>query len=139
MFTVASGDGFTGVLYLDSREGIETLAKTETVLLEIFASIIGIALSNSMVLEQSLAENESLRASLGLIHFPEIIGKSESILKVLKTVQHLLETDLPVLITGETGTGKGTDCTCSSFFRKTKKRTIPCSQLFGVNENTFGK
>lgn len=95
-----------GVLYLDSREGVETLANTETVLLEIFAAIISLALNKSLVLEKSLAENEDLRASLGLMQFPEIIGKSEPMMKVLKIVNQLLQTELPVLITGETGTGK---------------------------------
>jgi transcriptional regulator with GAF, ATPase, and Fis domain/serine/threonine protein kinase/tetratricopeptide (TPR) repeat protein len=144
-----AGERYTGVLYLDSREGIETLAKTETVLLEIFASIIGIALSNSMVLEQSLAENETLRASLGLVHFPEIIGKSESILKVLKIVQNLLETDLPVLITGETGTGKELIARVLHFSGKRKNgpflavncsaltKTLLESELFGHEKGSF--
>jgi DNA-binding NtrC family response regulator len=144
-----AGDRFTGVLYLDSREGIETLAKTESVLLEIYASIIGIALSNSMVLEQSLAENETLRASLGLIHFPEIIGKSESILRVLKMVQTLLETDLPILITGETGTGKELIARVLHFSGKRKNgpflavncsaltKTLIESELFGHEKGSF--
>ncbi|MCI0441710.1 sigma 54-interacting transcriptional regulator, partial [bacterium] len=144
-----AGDRFTGVLYLDSREGIETLAKTETVLLEIFASIIGMALNNSLVLEQSLVENESLRASLNLVNFPEIIGKSDSILKVLQTVQNLLPTDLAVLITGETGTGKELIARVLHFSGKRKNgpflavncsaltKTLLESELFGHEKGSF--
>jgi transcriptional regulator with GAF, ATPase, and Fis domain/serine/threonine protein kinase len=144
-----AGDRFTGVLYLDSREGIETLAKTETVLLEIFASIIGMALNNSLVLEQSLEENESLRASLNLVNFPEIIGKSDSILKVLQTVQNLLPTDLAVLITGETGTGKELIARVLHFSGKRKNgpflavncsaltKTLLESELFGHEKGSF--
>ncbi len=144
-----AGDRFTGVLYLDSREGIETLAKTESVLLEIFASIIGMALNNSLVLEQSLVENESLRASLNLINFPEIIGKSDSILKVLQTVQNLLPTDLAVLITGETGTGKELIARVLHFSGKRKNgpflavncsaltKTLLESELFGHEKGSF--
>jgi transcriptional regulator with GAF, ATPase, and Fis domain/serine/threonine protein kinase/Tfp pilus assembly protein PilF len=143
------GDRFTGVLYLDSREGIETLAKTETVLLEIFASIIGIALNNSLVLEQSLVENETLRASLNLVNFPEIIGKSDSIIKVLQTVQNLLPTDLAVLITGETGTGKELIARVLHFSGKRKNgpflavncsaltKTLLESELFGHEKGSF--
>lgn len=144
-----AGDRFTGVLYLDSREGIETLAKTESVLLEIFASIIGMALNNSLVLEQSLVENESLRASLNLVNFPEIIGKSDSILKVLQTVQNLLPTDLAVLITGETGTGKELIARILHFSGKRKSgpflavncsaltKTLLESELFGHEKGSF--
>lgn len=144
-----AGDRFTGVLYLDSREGIETLAKTESVLLEIFASIIGMALNNSLVLEQSLVENESLRASLNLVNFPEIIGKSDSILKVLQTVQNLLPTDLAVLITGETGTGKELIARVLHFSGKRKNgpflavncsaltKTLLESELFGHEKGSF--
>jgi Nif-specific regulatory protein len=96
-----------GSLYLDSKEGVETLASTETVLLEIFAGIIALALNTSLVLEQSLEENEEFRASLGLKQdFPQIIGTSKPMGDVLKTVQRLMNSDIPVLITGETGTGK---------------------------------
>lgn len=144
-----AGDRFTGVLYLDSREGIETLAKTESVLLEIFASIIGMALNNSLVLEQSLEENETLRASLNLVNFPEIIGKSDSIIKVLQTVQNLLPTDIAVLITGETGTGKELIARVLHFSGKRKNgpflavncsaltKTLLESELFGHEKGSF--
>ena len=95
-----------GVLYLDSREGVETLGKTETVLLEIFASLIALVLNKTLVLQKSLAENIQLRSSLGLSSFPEIIGNSDALTKILRSVHQLLKADIPVLITGETGTGK---------------------------------
>lgn len=101
-----AGEKIMGVLYLDSRERMEALATTETALLEIFASIIGLALNNTLILEKSLAENEDLRSSLGLTQFPEIIGTSEPMITVLKTVHQLLDTEIPILITGDTGTGK---------------------------------
>ena len=96
-----------GFLYLDSKEGVESLACTETVLLEIFASIIAMAINNSMILEKSIEEVEELRSSFGIRpDFPEIIAGSKSMLQILKTVRRMAENDLPVLITGETGTGK---------------------------------
>ncbi len=95
-----------GVLYLDSREGVETLGKTESVLLEIFASLIALVLNKTLILEKSMAENLQLRSSLGLSSFPEIIGNSDALMSVLKSVHQLLNAEIPVLITGETGTGK---------------------------------
>lgn len=138
-----------GVLYLDSREGVETLASTETVLLEIFAAIISLALNNSLVLERSIAENEGLRASLGLMQFPEIIGRSEPMMKVLKIVNQLLGTELPVLITGETGTGKEMIARVLHFSGKRKNNpflAVNCSaiskdllesELFGHEKGSF--
>lgn len=100
-------DRLLGYLYLDSREGIESLATTESTLLDIFASVVALILNNSMTLEKSLQANESMSATLGLNEkFPEIIGTSPPMLQLLKTVHQLLNNDLPVLITGETGTGK---------------------------------
>jgi transcriptional regulator with GAF, ATPase, and Fis domain/serine/threonine protein kinase/Flp pilus assembly protein TadD len=138
-----------GVLYLDSREGVETLAKTESVLLEIFASIIGLALNKTLVLERSLAENKELRSSLGLLQFPEIIASSESMLQVLKTVHRLLDSELPALITGETGTGKELIARVLHFSSSSKRGSfvaVNCSalsksllesELFGHEKGAF--
>jgi len=96
-----------GYLYLDSREGVETLAGTEKILLEIFSSIIGLVLSQSLVLEKSIRENRKLRDWLELRkECPEMIGTSQAVADVLRTVQKVLNHNLPILITGETGTGK---------------------------------
>lgn len=100
-------DRLIGFLYLDSREGVEALASMESTLLDIFASVVALILNNSMILERSIETNERMRASLGLREeFPEIVGSSTPVLEMLKTVHHLLDSDIPVLITGETGTGK---------------------------------
>lgn len=100
-------DHLLGYLYLDSREGVETLATTESTLLDIFASVVALILNNSMILERSLEDNNSMRVSLGLKEeFPEIIGTSAPMLELLKVIRQLLDSDIPVLITGETGTGK---------------------------------
>ncbi len=103
-----SGNGRTlGCLYLDSKEGVETLAGTETVTLEIFSSIIGLALNQTLLLEKSVTENRRLRNWLELRkECPEIIGSSKEIADVLRKVHRVLNNNLPVLITGETGTGK---------------------------------
>ena len=100
-------DRLLGFLYLDSREGVETLATMESTLLDIFASVVALILNNSMILERSIQANESMRASLGLKEeFPEIVGSTGPVLEMLKTVHQLLDSDIHVLITGETGTGK---------------------------------
>jgi transcriptional regulator with GAF, ATPase, and Fis domain/serine/threonine protein kinase/tetratricopeptide (TPR) repeat protein len=97
-----------GVLYLDSKEGVETLASTETVLLEIFGSIVALALNSALTMERMSDENTALKSSLdwNTGESPKIIGNSPALEQVLTKVNRLMDTTLPVLITGETGTGK---------------------------------
>ncbi|MDJ0919478.1 MAG: sigma 54-interacting transcriptional regulator [Woeseiaceae bacterium] len=53
------------------------------------------------------AENVYLREEIESSHgFDEIVGSSEAILRTLRMVEMVAETDTPVLILGETGTGK---------------------------------
>jgi transcriptional regulator with GAF, ATPase, and Fis domain/Tfp pilus assembly protein PilF len=100
-------DETIGYLYLDSREGIETVASIEKTLLEIFSSVIALALDTTMLLNQSMKENEDFKTSLGLKdQFPQIMGTGTAMQEILGIVRRLLPSDLPVLITGETGTGK---------------------------------
>lgn len=139
-----------GVLYLDSSEEIEFLAPGERVLLEIFASIVAMGLNNSLVLQRSIAENTELRSSFGLKQsFPEILARSSVMMEVFKNMERLLENDLPVLITGETGTGKELVARVIHYRSKRKNspfvaincstlpKTLFESELFGHEKGAF--
>jgi two-component system, NtrC family, response regulator PilR len=53
-------------------------------------------------------ENVLLKRTLGLSHqFANIIGRSESILQVFKMIETVARTNSTILLTGESGTGKG--------------------------------
>jgi two-component system response regulator PilR (NtrC family) len=53
-------------------------------------------------------ENVLLKRSLGLSHqFSNIIGRSESMLQVFKMIETVARTNSTILLTGESGTGKG--------------------------------
>ena len=57
--------------------------------------------------ERLEAENIYLRQEIELTHgFDEIVGQSESIMRCLQLVEQVAPTTAPVLISGETGTGK---------------------------------
>ena len=51
-------------------------------------------------------ENHALREQLGAMRERALIGHSESIQKIVRTVDSLAATDVDILIHGETGTGK---------------------------------
>jgi transcriptional regulator with GAF, ATPase, and Fis domain/serine/threonine protein kinase len=143
-------DKVIGVLYLDSSEKVEFLSPGERVLLEIFASIIAIALDQSLTLQRSVTENIQLRASFGLSQsFPEILAKSTVMMEIFKKMERLLDTDLPVLITGETGTGKELVARVIHYRSKRKNapfvavncsalpKTLLESELFGHEKGAF--
>src|SRR5438094_8186463 len=53
-------------------------------------------------------ENVLLKRTLGLTHkFANIIGRSESMLDVFKMIETVARTNSTILLTGESGTGKG--------------------------------
>src|SRR5437016_8424601 len=53
-------------------------------------------------------ENVLLKRTLGLSHpFSNIIGRSEAMLEVVKMIETVARTNSTILLTGESGTGKG--------------------------------
>ena len=139
-----------GCLYLDSCEGVETLAETERILLEIFSSIVGLALSQSLLLEKSVSENRELRNWLELRKDgPDLIGNSPAIQQVLRTALSVVDHALPILITGETGTGKELVARVLHYSSKRKNgpfvavncaafsRELLESELFGHEKGSF--
>ena len=62
---------------------------------------------NERLRERLEAENVYLKAELGDARdFGEIVGRSTPLLATLERVRHVADTDAPVLLLGETGTGK---------------------------------
>jgi transcriptional regulator with PAS, ATPase and Fis domain len=74
--------------------------------LSIFASQASLILQNAMLLNALRADKEKLTAELKDKRFGEIIGACPSMMEVFRKLQKVATTDISVLITGETGTGK---------------------------------
>jgi transcriptional regulator with GAF, ATPase, and Fis domain len=87
----------------------------------LFAQVLSSAIArkrSDVALSASLAENERLRERLeaenvylqgevkSVLDFDEIVGRSPAIRAVLHRVDQVAATDVPVLLLGETGTGK---------------------------------
>ena len=96
----------TGVLYVgnDRVKGLFERAQLE--LLSIFASQASMILQNATLLQALRADKEKLTQELADKRFGEIIGVCPSMMEVFRKVQKVATTDISVLITGETGTGK---------------------------------
>jgi transcriptional regulator with GAF, ATPase, and Fis domain len=97
-----------GVLYL-GNEGIEGLFVREDLeLLKIFAAQAGLILHNALLLDDLRLENQDLArdVQVGTGLGGTMLGNHPAMVDVFRTIAKVAPTDLSVLITGETGTGK---------------------------------
>ena len=99
---------------------------------------------------QTRQENVLLKRTLGLSHeFANIIGRSEAMLEVFKMVETVGRTNSTILLTGESGTGKGLVAQAIHFYSLRRERpmvSLNCgampealleSELFGHVRGAF--
>jgi transcriptional regulator with GAF, ATPase, and Fis domain len=95
-----------GVLYVGNDRVKGLFDKNQLDVLSIFAAQASLILQNAMLLHALRADKEKLVAELKDKRFGEIIGACPSMMEVFRKLQKVATTDISVLITGETGTGK---------------------------------
>ncbi len=95
-----------GVLYVGNDRVKGLFDRGQLDVLSIFASQASLILQNALLLNALRADKEKLVAELKDRRFGEIIGSCPSMLEVFRKLQKVATTDISVLITGETGTGK---------------------------------
>ena len=95
-----------GALYVGNDRIKHLFDRAQLDLLSIFASQASLILQNAMLLNALRADKAKLVAELHDKKFGEIIGVCPSMLEVFRKLQKVAATDISVLITGETGTGK---------------------------------
>jgi transcriptional regulator with GAF, ATPase, and Fis domain len=118
-----------GVLYLDTTVASGLFSVEDLELTQSFANLAAVAIENTYLIEQEkqtalelmrLQEEKRYSAQLKKLEqekkqliktiesyqFEELLGASRSIQQVFKTIDQVAKTDVPVLIQGETGTGK---------------------------------
>ena len=96
----------SGVLYVGNDRVKGLFKRSQLDLLSIFAGQASLILQNTMLLSALRADKEKLSAELKDKRFGEIIGMCPSMMEVFRKLQKVATTDISVLITGETGTGK---------------------------------
>ncbi|MDO9017108.1 MAG: sigma 54-interacting transcriptional regulator [Deltaproteobacteria bacterium] len=102
---IAGGD-LLGLIYL-GNDRVANLFEPRTMdVLSVFASQASLILQNALLLETLRTDNAELEKKLKSQRFGEIIGSCASMLDVYRKVSKVAPTDISVLITGETGTGK---------------------------------
>jgi Nif-specific regulatory protein len=165
-----------GVIYLDTQQRTSSLAKDSLTLLEAFADQAALSLKNALdfqdkekshsrleedlndtkkILEEKEVHLHELEALVSkgprrtLYPYEQIIGRSKKMEEVLKTMDKITDAQVPVLIFGETGTGKEliAHALHENSLRKNKNfvavncsaftETVLESELFGYHKGAF--
>ena len=102
---IARGE-LLGLIYVgnDSVRGLFGDANLDV--LTVFAAQASMLFQNAMLLAELRSDKGKLEEQLHQKSFGDIVGTSPSLVEVFRKVEKVAGTDISVLITGETGTGK---------------------------------
>jgi Nif-specific regulatory protein len=96
-----------GVIYIDSREKTAGFTQQSMDFLNAFANQAAIAIENVRLTEKLQNENELLKGEFHRIFaFEDLIGSTKVMQNVFEIMGRVLNNDVTILLTGETGTGK---------------------------------
>jgi transcriptional regulator with GAF, ATPase, and Fis domain len=95
-----------GVIYLGNDDVRGLFSEATLDVLTVFAAQASLLLQNAMLLDQLRTDREQLEEQLHEKTFGDLIGTNPSLVEVFTKVKKVATTDISVMITGETGTGK---------------------------------
>jgi len=95
-----------GLIYV-GNDSIRDLFQRDTMrVLTVFASQASLIVANALLMNELKIDNKRLHDRLEQYRFGEIVGTSPPMQQVFRKVEKIAATDISVMITGETGTGK---------------------------------
>ncbi len=95
-----------GILYLGNDRVASLFDERSLELLTVFAAQASLLVENAMLLDALRRENVALREAVSSRQYGDLIGSGASMREVYRRIEKVAGTDISVLVSGETGTGK---------------------------------
>ena len=95
-----------GLIYVGNDNVVNLFEASSLDVMSIFAGQASLILQNAILLDELTTDKARMEEALGGGRFGDVIGSCASLREVYKRVDKVARTDINVLITGETGTGK---------------------------------
>ena len=99
------GDVF-GVIYLGNDNVVSLFDERSLEALTVFTAQASLLVQNAMFVDHLRRENVALREAVASKQYGELIGAGGSMREVYRRIEKVAGTDISVLVSGETGTGK---------------------------------
>ena len=95
-----------GLIYVGNDNVVNLFESSSLDVMSIFAGQASLILQNAILLDELTTDKARMEEAMGGGRFGDVIGSCASLREVYKRVDKVARTDINVLITGETGTGK---------------------------------
>ena len=100
-------EGVIGALYVDHRGIDNAFSEADRTFLQAFANLVGMALVNARMYEQLEEKAQYWQQEVKRRYrLDDLVGQSDAMQAIYRLIETAAKSDIPVLVQGETGTGK---------------------------------